>query len=358
MIMKLRVVLIAAVFVVPTIIAGCSKRMPQAGAAEQTQTPSASKQIVLPGGTAALESVQKEKSQEEKYIVLKTPVPQPNEFQEFVPLKRQPQEITLTCTRIDSAPVIDGLADEPAWTQAQAITTLDFSSQRPIELRSFHDEQNIYVLAKYPDGAPSETHKSWFWDYNEKVYKPGMDREDMFIVKWLMTGDSPYLAADKAAPHTADVWFWKAARTNPSGYVDDKMDIVRIEDGKDSFTLKSDKYGTLYLFRPADKGNSAYTEVMVFEYCGQCISKFVPAIPDGSRADIRGKGVWKDGFWTIEMSRKLNTGHDDDIAFAPGGKYRFAATVYEMAGAGIEKDWWQPMYRTGDAFDILTLDMQ
>jgi hypothetical protein len=327
--------------------------MPEAGASEQAQTPSASKQIVNPAAALAAQ----EKGQE-AYVVLKTPVPQPNEFQDYVPLTRQPREITLTCRKIDSVPVIDGVADESVWTQTETITTLDFSSQRPIELRSFHDGQTIYVLAKYPDAAASVTHKSWFWDFAEKVYKPGMDREDMLILKWLMTGDSLYLAADKVAPHTADVWFWKAARTNPSGYVDDKIDSVLAEDSKDAAKLKSDQYGTLYLYRRGDKGDCAYTEDMVFEYRGQCIAGFALAMPTGSRADIRGKGVWKDGFWTIEMSRKLNTGNDDDIAFASGGKYRFAATLYEMAGSGINKEWWQPLYRTGDAFDKLTLDVQ
>ena len=35
----------------------------------------------------------------------------------------------------------------------------------------------------------------------------------------------------------------------------------------------------------------------------------------GSRDDIKGKGVWKDGQWTVEINRKLDTGHDDDIQF-------------------------------------------
>ena len=295
--MKLRTVLIAGLIVVLAFVAGCNRRMPQAQASEQAQSPSTSKQIVNPTVTFA-----DEKAGHQENVIWETPVPQPNEFQDYVPLTRQPQEITLTCRKIDSAPVIDGIADEPAWTQAQPITTLDFSSQRPIELRAFHDGENIYILAKYPDQAASVTHKSWIWDSNEKVYKPGMDREDMLVLKWLMTGDSLYLAADKVAPHTSDIWFWKAARTNPGGYVDDKMDNVLTEDGKDAAKLKSDKYGTLYLYRPGDKGQCAYTEDMVFEYRGECIAGFVSAAPTGSRADIRGKGVWKDGFWTIEMS--------------------------------------------------------
>jgi hypothetical protein len=351
--MKLRIFITAGLAFVLAFTVGCNKRLPQAQASPQAQTPSASKQIVAPAEAAALEPGQKE-----KYIVLETPIQQPNEFQDFVKPTRQPQEITLVCKKIQQTPVLDGVADEPAWTQAEAITTLDFSSQRPIELRSFHDGQTIYMLARYPDQAASVTHKSWMWDSNEKVYKPGMDREDMLVLKWLLTGDSLYLAADKVVPHTSDIWFWKAARTNPSGYVDDKIDSVSTENGKDAAPIKSDKYGTLYLYRPGDKGKCAYTEETVFEYHGDCISSFTPAVPDGSRADIRGIGVWKDGYWTIEMSRKLDTGNADDVAFASGGKYPFAATLYETAGSGVSKDWWQPLYRTGDAFDKLIFNVE
>ncbi len=35
----------------------------------------------------------------------------------------------------------------------------------------------------------------------------------------------------------------------------------------------------------------------------------------GSRADIDGKMTWSDDEWTVEMGRKLNTDHPDDLAF-------------------------------------------
>ena len=39
-----------------------------------------------------------------------------------------------------------------------------------------------------------------------------------------------------------------------------------------------------------------------------------------SRDDISARGVWKDGYWTIEVSRKLKTAYGDDIVFAPAVK--------------------------------------
>lgn len=35
----------------------------------------------------------------------------------------------------------------------------------------------------------------------------------------------------------------------------------------------------------------------------------------GSRDDIAAKGIWNNGRWTVEMARRLDTGHSDDIQF-------------------------------------------
>jgi hypothetical protein len=46
----------------------------------------------------------------------------------------------------------------------------------------------------------------------------------------------------------------------------------------------------------------------------------------GSRDDIRAGGGWINGKWSVEISRKLNTGHKDDIQFTAksGNTYTFA----------------------------------
>lgn len=58
----------------------------------------------------------------------------------------------------------------------------------------------------------------------------------------------------------------------------------------------------------------------------------------GSRDDIGGKGVWQDGRWTVEMERKLNTGHGDDIQFQlkknKVSYYVFALAVFDHTIVG------------------------
>ena len=61
--------------------------------------------------------------------------------------------------------------------------------------------------------------------------------------------------------------------------------------------------------------------------------------PEGSRADVRARGIWKDGHWTIEFGRRLDNGHSDDVRFdPPGGKrYQFVVSSLSMYGEGIDE---------------------
>ena len=39
---------------------------------------------------------------------------------------------------------------------------------------------------------------------------------------------------------------------------------------------------------------------------------------EGDRADVRGAATWKDGYWSLEVSRNLRTGSKFDHDFIPG----------------------------------------
>lgn len=269
--------------------------------------------------------------------------------------ERAPKEIELISAPVTERPTIDGRADERVWETLPAVTTLDFASQRPITLKSVHTEDEIFFLVTYPDQAPSETHKSWEWDSQEKIYKQILDREDVFVFKWSMVGNEVNLGFQNADPHQADIWYWKARRTNPSGFADDKWQTLSYENHKDAKPVQSSRHGELYLRRVGDAGQSAYAEQLPDDYQGDVLSRYLPRQPQGSRADIRAKGHWQDGAWSIEFSRRLYTGHADDIVLIPGGNYLFAVSRYEMAaGAELEASN-QPLYKMGDAFDRLIL---
>jgi hypothetical protein len=50
---------------------------------------------------------------------------------------------------------------------------------------------------------------------------------------------------------------------------------------------------------------------------------------EGSIADVRAKGVWRDGRWYLELSRRLDTGHDDDVAIPATGTIEIAVAVFD-----------------------------
>ena len=50
--------------------------------------------------------------------------------------------------------------------------------------------------------------------------------------------------------------------------------------------------------------------------------------PEGSRSDITSKSKWEDGWWTVEMRRKMDTSHPDDKAFQEFRTYNLAFAFY------------------------------
>ena len=285
------------------------------------------------------------------------PHPQAGEFQKVVPPTRQAMDLTVPCVRVEQMPVLDGKGDDAVWRDAPEVKTLDNASQREIVLRAVHTADEIAFLVSYPDAAASVTHKSWTWDPKEEVYKPCGDREDLLVLKFSMSGPNADLAIRDGEPHRADIWFWKACRTNPMGYADDKWQTVAKDATKDAVTING-PHGAAYLKRGGDKGKANYEDVLPGEYEGPVVKGFKMQEPSGSRADIRAKGAWRDGRWTIELARKLKTGNDDDVPLEVGGTYLFGVTCYEMAGTGLEKDTFQPLYRMGDVFDRLHLEVK
>jgi len=281
-----------------------------------------------------------------------------DKFSNYVAPKRGPREMTLLSIPVADAPVIDGKASEPFWDKAPAITTLDYSSQRPITLRSVHVNGEIFFLVTFPEEIPHETHKTWVWDAKEEVYREGPDREDVFIFKWSMSGNDVDLRLREPMPHRADIWFWTAHRGNWSGYANDKMQAISTTKLSPSARkIESARHGTLYFDRWPDAGKPPWDQKLFFEYKGAKLDQFAPRQPSGSRGDIRAKGVWSNGQWTIEFGRKLNTGHDDDVVFQHGAAHLFAVATYAMALDTPHPEWSRPLYRTGDAFDRLYLSL-
>jgi hypothetical protein len=198
-------------------------------------------------------------------------------------------------------------------------------------------------------------HKQLAWNEEMEMYQAGPEREDSFVIKWSLEPEPVDLSLSGNSPYQADIWFWKAARTDHAGYADDKMHLYSLNRQSRSKQLLSKNGRVYYLRRFGDKGKPAYVATIQDDYTSEKLSQFSFRKPEGSRADIRAKGVWKEGKWTIEFARKLKTGHNDDISFNLRGKYQFGVSIYEIAGRKKNPNVDKPFFGSGEISEHLTL---
>jgi hypothetical protein len=263
---------------------------------------------------------------------------------------------TLVAQKVNKAPVIDGMGNDAAWSKAQAIITHDKVADVDITLKAIYTDKEIFFLVSFPDPNESRTHKSWVWDNAREIYKMGKDREDTFVFKWNMKRQPIDLSIYADNPYKADIWFWKACRTDPAGFADDKIHILSSEKMEEDATNLTSKGGkTMYLVRREDKGKAAYKTELRVEYKGNVLPRFSLERPTGSRADVKAKGIWENGRWTIEFRRLLNTGNADDIQFDLTKSYQFGVSRYEIAARAANPKLTQPLYGSGDVGEELIL---
>jgi len=264
---------------------------------------------------------------------------------------------TLTSAKTEVAPVIDG-QQEALWQKATPITTYDPIAGTRIELRSLHNDRMIFLLIRFADPDESRQHRLWHWSEQSQMYEEGPEREDAIVLKWAIAGGED-LSLKSDQPYVADIWYWKACRTDPQGVADDKIQRLTTTPGKRSKKVISASGRPMFLFRGGDQGSSAYKTVIYVERHKDIMPRFSTRPPAGSRGDIRAKGVWKDGFWTVEMARLLVTGHDDDLNFRSlEASYPFGVSRFEIAGLNPDPKADVPRFDSGDISETLRLQFR
>jgi hypothetical protein len=254
------------------------------------------------------------------------------------------------------SPQVDGLATDDVWKNVEAMTTFDPIAQIQITIKTVYTDTTIFFLVSFPDTDESRLHRCWVWDKDKNMYNEGPTREDIFVFKWKMDQGTKDLSLSSDESYNADIWYWKAHRTDLQGYADDKIHRVANYPTKNSneLTLKSGK--KMYLQRQGDEGRSAYKTEIVVDYVEDVVNRYATRQPESSRADVKAKGVWQDGRWTIEFARALVTGNTDDVNFQTlDTSYGFGVSRYEIAGRPNE-DSEQPLYGAGDITELLTLE--
>jgi hypothetical protein len=214
-------------------------------------------------------------------------------------------------------PIIDGKTDE-IWKKAKPLTVtvreaMGGDNPMPVVLRALHTDDTFYVMAEWPDKTISDMRDPYIWNAVKKDYERPSRPDDQFAIEFPMTGEFDIRMLTLVHEYTADVWHWKAGRGNPVGWVDDKLHIISQKPDYGGIEYSMGGHGKIYITRIPDQGESSYylkSKPTSFE--GKIVDSFEDRQPSGSLADVQGKGLHDGKMWTLEMSRKFNTGHHDD----------------------------------------------
>jgi hypothetical protein len=175
---------------------------------------------------------------------------------------------------------------------------------------------------------------------------------------WRSVHSEEELAALRKAGVFLDLWMWRSHRGNPIGYADDMwvLDYRHADQGRSAFpdNWDTEKRQPRFMYDPEKVGfvalrwedvrNQKLTQKDIYYISEELAKPFDPShawnegdtiprrllrVPDGSRADILGKGVWREGKWQVEMIRLLDTGNRDDKALRDRRRYTIAFAVHK-----------------------------
>ena len=235
--------------------------------------------------------------------------------------------------RLDAPLVVDGLADR-GWDAAPETTVPLEGSGGPsaCRVRAAVVHGSLHLLLRWEDATEDRAHRPWVRDAAGAWTAAG-DLEDQASVAFPLEG--PF-TADMTSPVEAlwDVWHWKAFRTDPAGYAQDRVHRMSLSDpGGKRHEERLPDGRTLFIVRPEDAGDPV-TQTLAApldEAAAGPAPQYRARRPTGSAADVAARGAWRDGVWTLELARALRTGHADDRDLLDLDAIPFAIAILDRA---------------------------
>ena len=284
-------------------------------------------------------------------------------------------DLVLSSKKVKSAP---GDAGSSTWNQAKeakiVLTGAGKFEGQDIELKtkSVYTKDEIFFRFEWPDEDKSMQKNAWKFS-GDKWNKIKANEDRLGIVfeinrinKFATKGcavlchnesknEKEWYFAVSSSKEKADMWHWKAVRSNPVGYAEDgyvtfnasqKPEKGRKRDAGSGTKAKSnrtkDKSKPSHMQDPSKSASIPGTLLVAqaVEIKNNSIFKEGDELPGymlhtewkDSFADVKTKGVWQNGKWTLVMSRKLNTEYDDDVKFNTRKKYPFSLAVFDNSG--------------------------
>ncbi|RKZ35467.1 MAG: hypothetical protein DRQ37_06290 [Gammaproteobacteria bacterium] len=252
------------------------------------------------------------------------------------PAWSSPEVLSVPATNLPAAPQVDGQVGEwnaASWKSVAVTPAIEDDAENrtgklTIEFQAAIHDDTLYLAARWPDAEADTRYRPWRWSGTK--YRRIKKRDDMFAVRFDMDGDfHECMIAER--DYRVDVWLWSAGRSNAIGMAEDMSHRITTEYTENAAEYEGPTGITVYIIKTADAGDPPYryTRPNRRKFKGKNLPGVEPAqSATGSAGDVRAKGLWKDGVWTLEFSRSLNTSHDDDVQFSSGEIYRAQIAVF------------------------------
>jgi hypothetical protein len=245
--------------------------------------------------------------------------------------------------------VLDGKENEPDWTYAEEVSLpLSYGNVERASVKAIYTDEEVFIRVRWKDGTEDRDHHPWVWDPETEQYVTGSQVEDSVMLSFEAGCEwSPSLLSGYI--YDFDGWHWKAARSDPFGQAWDLYGSSMDQDNgpghratrydsrhtKDTWNIKFDgPVGPLshltwseldrrYIFWPAKAEIFLQAEPDLLspeqydvripaplappEDENLTFIQYRPVKLEGDAGEVRAKGHWQDGFWTVEFSRALRT---------------------------------------------------
>jgi len=284
-------------------------------------------------------------------------------------------DLVLTAKKVKSAPSDAGSSTWNKTKEAKMVLTGAGKFEgKDIDLKtkSVYTKDEIFFRFEWPDPDKSMQKNAWKFSSGKwNKIKANEDRLglvfeinriDKFATKGCAVlchneskNEKDWYYAVSSPKEKADMWHWKAVRSNPVGYTEDgyvttnpskEPEKGRKRDAGSGTKAKSnrtkDKSKPAYMQNPSKSatipGTLLVSEAVEiknhanFNEGDELPGYMLNTAWKDSFADVKTKGVWANGKWTVMMSRKLNTGYDDDIQFNTRKKYPFSLAAFNNSG--------------------------
>jgi hypothetical protein len=253
----------------------------------------------------------------------------------------------------------------------------------PVALQAAYDAKNVYILGVWTDLTADESLAKDQWEFDGTSWsRPAGRNEDRIALMFDINasdwgiggvgcaaychvgetpGDGGRMRTNNAG-ETLDMWHWKAARSNPMGFADDKhviwADAVdtttgtrKGDDGSSVDSNNKDAAGTLPAFMAENDPGANATFLMNIPdgsaravpfdagasfQTGDTIAGHVLQAAHRSRAGLKALGSFSGGVWTVILSRPQTTNTPtQDVQFDlsnAANLYGFSAAIFNNAG--------------------------